>query len=412
MSYRKDFPLPNYRDNELWFNMHNADDPAQLPAIAATGAKGIRTDISFKWLRERAEQGLDPYLWYDRLIDKCDELGLRVIFIVSYIDPVTMMTDEMNAKLSQLQISNWWNASYNTRLAPIGLAQDVWMAKAKEIASRYQKRGVIWDIWNEPNWTGNFITLDTPLGGEAVNRPGSEVKCQQYVDFIQRASETIRSVHKYEWIAINTANADLQWWTAICDRGILEHIDMALPHTYTASFFNELPNRWDGHAQMACGGLAGITEIISNFKTKSIAIGVGEWGFPASGSIPPTIYTQKDYHKAMKFAGDKTQIRMTVVYNWGNSHLKYEVPGDPLYWQEVWGTTPVVIKPPVTDPVPPPVEVTPPVLDSDPAPTGTTDPAPGGPTGPSGGTASIPAGHQPIIIEPNPDIKPNPDISG
>jgi len=203
--------------------------------------------------------------------------------ICSGIDTATMMTSGMFMKLTELKATSWWKDSYDRRLAPTGSAQDTWMAKLAELVTRYQKRGIIWDIWNEPNWTGNFVTLDTPLHGEAVNKTGSEAKCQLYVDFVKRASEVIRSIHKYEWVAINSAGCDLEWYTACFERGLLNYVDLIMPHPYIPSFFNQ-PNKWDGSAYTGGAGTLAVYELILNFRVlqgirASKALAIGEWGY-------------------------------------------------------------------------------------------------------------------------------------
>lgn len=352
---QKRFPLSPWGANELGFNTHDPDVPDRLNGIAAAGGKWARINVSFWHLAHLEEQGREVYYYWDRYVARAEELGLRLCVLFSDIDVERMMTAEQRVTLEALEKTNRWQHRYTSRFAPEGEGRKLWMDRVNEMSTRYEKRGIIWQPWNEGTWWANFIMA--PDCFTHVDVPQSEAKIEAYVQHCRDCHDAIPSG---EWFGINSTGPhyDLEWWTATALKGILEFTDIVMPHGYVRSFYHKQPNQDDGPLDLATAGFAGVQEIVSNLKPKNrtVAFGIGEWGIAkwAAGSGPPSeivpppaselatddatdpvpiLDPRLERYKQMKLAGDRVQSRMTFVYNFGASDPRWRVPeGDFWSW--------------------------------------------------------------------------------
>jgi hypothetical protein len=117
----------------LGVNIHFTDPkPGELAMLAAAGFRWVRMD--FVWQSTETEKGKYDFSAYDRLMSALDEHQLRPLFILDYS-----------------------NSLYDGDHAPFTRegrqAFATWAAAA---VKRYRGRGVVWEIYNEPNtgfWT-------------------------------------------------------------------------------------------------------------------------------------------------------------------------------------------------------------------------------------------------------------------
>src|SRR5262245_54748706 len=69
----------------LGVNIHFTDPkPGELKQIADAGFKVVRMD--FDWNAIEREKGKYDFTAYDRLVKACDEHGMRILFILDYVN--------------------------------------------------------------------------------------------------------------------------------------------------------------------------------------------------------------------------------------------------------------------------------------------------------------------------------------
>jgi polysaccharide biosynthesis protein PslG len=138
----------------LGVNIHFTDPkPGELAMLAGAGFRWVRMD--FVWQSTEIEKGKYDFSAYDRLMSALDEHQLRPLFILDYS-----------------------NSLYDDDHAPFTRegrqAFATWAAAA---VKRYRGRGIVWEIYNEPN-TGFW----TPVPNVS--------------DYVKLALETSKAIHQ------------------------------------------------------------------------------------------------------------------------------------------------------------------------------------------------------------------------
>lgn len=112
----------------LGVNIHWYEAPdEELALIAAAGVEIVRMDVG--WMVGEPKPGEYEFSRYDRLIDLLSARGLRLLFIFDYTNPL-----------------------YDGGKPPCTDAGRAASARfCAAMAARYKGRGVIWELWNEPN---------------------------------------------------------------------------------------------------------------------------------------------------------------------------------------------------------------------------------------------------------------------
>src|SRR4051812_6834142 len=119
-------PTPTLPDG-LGVNIHFTDPrPGEMKMLAAGGVTWVRMD--FAWAGAEREKGKYDFAAYDRLLAALDEYKIRAVFILDYgnelYDKQSPHTDEARAAMAK------------------------WAVAA---VTHFKGRGVIWEMWNEPN---------------------------------------------------------------------------------------------------------------------------------------------------------------------------------------------------------------------------------------------------------------------
>lgn len=168
--------------------------PGELSLLAGGGYRWIRMDMFWNTIEQ--EQGHYAFGEYDALVAAMAQRGIRIIFILDYGNP-----------------------HYDHGFAPHSPeARAAFTRFAAAAARRYQGKGIIWEIWNEPN-------LDHFWSPQAdVQRYGTLLL--QTVAAIRRADPTALIV------APGTSGFDWPFWTALGDMGAFTRLDAVTVHPY------------------------------------------------------------------------------------------------------------------------------------------------------------------------------------
>lgn len=119
----------------LGVNIHFTDPQSgEVKMLAAGGFRWVRMD--FVWQRTEVEKGKYDFSTYDRLLSALDEHHIRPLFILDYS-----------------------NTLYDNDHAPYtDEGRHAFASWAAAAVRRYRGRGILWEIYNEPNigfWTPN-----------------------------------------------------------------------------------------------------------------------------------------------------------------------------------------------------------------------------------------------------------------
>lgn len=194
-AYRDQFPMPDLTVPSGWgvnVNLSNMDDK-NIDAIANTGARWIRMDL--QWSRVEQKAGVYDFSKYDPVIDGVTRKGLRALLILDYGNKV----HDVDAP--------------RTREGRAAFA-----AFAAETVKHYRHRGIIWEIWNEPNlshfWRG-------------------EPSADEYAALVRVTAPAMREVSSDEWI-IGGATSRFDWpYLEQCfEKGMLKDLDGVSIHPY------------------------------------------------------------------------------------------------------------------------------------------------------------------------------------
>ncbi|MBM4094050.1 MAG: hypothetical protein FJ276_32275, partial [Planctomycetes bacterium] len=115
----------------LGANIHFTDPkPGEMEMLAAGGFQWARMD--FVWSATERERGRYDFSAYDRLLTALDAREIRALFILDYSNKLYEAERSVATEEGRAAYARW----------------------AAAAAARFQGRGILWEIWNEPNIRG------------------------------------------------------------------------------------------------------------------------------------------------------------------------------------------------------------------------------------------------------------------
>jgi len=181
----------------LGVNIHFTGEPAQdLDMIKAAGFRFIRMD--FAWGAIERVKGVYDFAAYDQLLDGLLQRGVRPIFILDYNNSLYEQTRGIQSEECRQAFA---------RFAAAG-------------AKRYAGRGVVWELWNEPN-----IGFWEP-----------QPSLDAYMALARSALPMVRKADPGSiCIAPATSTTDLAFLEGCFKQGLLKMIDAISIHPYRQS---------------------------------------------------------------------------------------------------------------------------------------------------------------------------------
>lgn len=238
-TYRERYPLGDSSTFDgLSVNLNLADpSEAQLQQIADAGIKFVRYDLT--WTGIEGSRGVYDWLVTDRFMARAQAKGLRVMVLLAFSNPLYSNTGAPNTPTSRAAFCNF----------------------AAAAARRYAHRGIVWEIYNEPNLSG-WWPNPNPV---------------DYAALANQAAQAIRNVSSDEWIVgLSTEmirEDNRTYITAALDGGILANLDGIASHPYTSGAPETLNPKW--------------SELLSLVESKrpanrSVSLLAGEVGYSRS----------------------------------------------------------------------------------------------------------------------------------
>jgi len=214
-------------------NIHFTDPkPGEMKLLADAGFKWVRMD--FHWGATEREKGQYDFRAYDRLMTALQEHGIRALFILDY-----------------------GNRHYDNGLAPCSdEGRAVFARWAAAAVEHFKGRGVLWEMWNEPNLKQFW-------------KP--EPNVTNYIALARAVGKAIKTVAPREhYCGPATSRIDLKFLEACFQGGLLEYWDSVTVHPYRQK-----------DPETVLPEYAQLRALIDKYapKGKRIPILSGEWGY-------------------------------------------------------------------------------------------------------------------------------------
>ena len=226
-----DIPSPTIPDG-LGVNIHFTGEPARdLDMIQAGGWKFIRMD--FAWSSIEKQKGVYDFAEYDILTDALAKRGIRALYILDYSNPLYESDQSVRTEEGRQAFARY----------------------AATAAKRYRGRGILWELWNEPN-----ISFWKPQ--PSVN------------DYMALAKVVFPAIRKADpdstCVAPATSGIPLEFLEECFDKGLLDLIDAVTVHPY-----RQRP------PETVAEEYAQLRQLIARYSPKrpDIPILSGEWGY-------------------------------------------------------------------------------------------------------------------------------------
>ncbi|MGQ9454316.1 MAG: cellulase family glycosylhydrolase [Armatimonadota bacterium] len=252
----------------LGVNIHfvgREDD--QVEQIAKAGFRFIRMD--FHWSSVEKEKGVYDFRAYDELVASLASRGIRPLFILDYGNPL-----------------------YDRGLAPrTEKGRQAFARFAAQAVRHFRGKGVLWEIWNEPNLAQFWRPSPNP---------------EHYVRLVEAVSRAMKKEDpECTILAPALSGWDFGFLETVCRLGLLSHIDVVSVHPYGCSVPEDAKRYYER-----------VRRIIAEYKPagKNIPVVSGEWGYSAVGGF--SVDRQAEYLTRMFLVNLMNDIRLSIWYDW------------------------------------------------------------------------------------------------
>jgi len=247
-----------------------------LDLITNAGFKFIRNDLCWEGVEKqlgtyefRYSSGTDVN---DALVEGCSKRGIRMICILDYSNPLYESNRSVRTENGRKAFANF----------------------AEAAARRYAGKGILWEIWNEPN-------IDFGWNPQ----PGIEDYCRLVNETAPRIKEADPTGYV---VAPASAEIPFGWLEDCFKRGLLDWIDALTVHAYRG-----------GPPETVIEDYAKLRSLISSYVSngKEIPIISGEWGYPMDWTwLDISEEKQAQYLARMFLVNLYESIPISVWYRW------------------------------------------------------------------------------------------------
>ncbi|WP_165066662.1 cellulase family glycosylhydrolase [Paludisphaera rhizosphaerae] len=261
-------PRPRIPDG-FGVNIHFTDPkPGEMERFAEAGFKWVRMDLG--WAGVEKQPGKYDFSAFDRLVGHLDKVGARAYFILDYGHP-----------------------RYDGGLSPhTPEGRAAFAAYARAAAAHFKGRGVIWEIWNEPN-----ISFWKP-------KPNAD-------DYTKLANATVDALRGGDPDAFVMAPASSQFpwefFETLFASGILEKLDAVSVHPYRES-----------NPETAADDYGRLRAMIARYASpgrKMLPIISGEWGYSTAekrfSEAEQARYIVREYLSNLA-----NGVNLSIFYDW------------------------------------------------------------------------------------------------
>jgi len=261
--------------NSFGTNIHFRGEPRDLDLIAEAGFKFIRMDLS--WGGVERKKGIYDFdrTGYDALTAGCTKRGIRLLYILDYSNKL-------------------YESERSVRTDP---GRRAFAAFAEAAAERYKGKGILWEIWNEPN----IKQFWSP-----------QPSVDDYCKLVELTAPLVRKADPTGLVvAPATSGMPFKWLEDCFKKGLFNWIDVLSVHPYRPH-----------PPETVIKDYAKLRELIKRYapKEKNIPIISGEWGYSNVNwdKRPLTNEQQAQYLARMLLINMCQGIPVSIWYDWKN----------------------------------------------------------------------------------------------
>lgn len=250
---------------EFGVNIHFTKPlPGEMDVLQKMGCQVVRMD--FAWSRIETIKGRYDFREYDGLVAELARAGIRPYFILDY-----------------------GNAYYQKGGLTDPAAQDAFARFAGAAVNHFKGRGIIWELWNEPN----ILPFWSP-------KPDVDA-------YIQLAKKTVKEIRKYDpkaWIVgPATSGFDWEFLESVFSAGLLEDFDAVSVHPYRPGSPESV---WEDYAKL---------DSMMEFFGRRRPILSGEWGY-STFNRGVSEQRQASYLSRMWALNAAARVPVSIFYDW------------------------------------------------------------------------------------------------
>jgi len=256
-------------------NIHFTGEPRDLDLIADAGFKFIRMDLT--WSGVEREKGIYDFekAGYDALTKGCIKRGIRILYILDYSNKLYESARSVRTEQGRKAFATF----------------------AEAAAKRYAGKGILWEIWNEPNLKHFW---------------SPQPSVEDYCRLVERTAPRIRKVDPTGLVVAPAASGvPLDWLKACFKKGLLKWIDVLSVHPYRSQ-----------PPETVVEDYAKLRELIKRYvpQGKDIPIISGEWGYSNINWDKSRLSErQQAQYLARMFLVNLSQgVPVSIWYDWKN----------------------------------------------------------------------------------------------
>jgi len=243
--------------------------------IAEAGFKLIRMDLT--WAVIEQDKGIYEFekLGYDSLTEGCSKRGIRILYILDYGNTLYEKGRSVRTQAGREAFAHF----------------------AEAAAQRYAGRGILWEIWNEPNIKHFW---------------DSQPSAEDYCKLVEMTAPRIKKADPNGLVVAGaTSQIPFAWLEDCFKRGLLEWIDVLSVHPYRS----QAP-------ETVVADYAELRRLITRYvpRAKQMSIISGEWGYSNLNWDQTRLSEQEqaEYLVRMFLTNLHQGIDISIWYNWKN----------------------------------------------------------------------------------------------
>jgi len=278
--------------DRIGVNIHFSQPaPGEMGVLAAVGCGWIRQDLT--WAATERTPGVYNFSSYDGLLADLDSNDMRALIILDYTNP-----------------------NYDSGLSPYtDIGRTAFAKWAVAAAEHFKGRGVLWEIYNEPN--GSFWT--------------PEPNASDYAKLVITVGEAFRSAVPDE-LLVGPACGGIEYsfFETCFKAGCLKYWSAVTMHPYRGSM-----------PETAGEDFQKMRALIKRYAPgKSIPVMSGEWGYTIRDNF--TEEAQGQYLARMLLGNIANHALLSIWYDWEDDAtnpdsqfglLAYTAPQAQMYYQ-------------------------------------------------------------------------------
>jgi hypothetical protein len=247
------------------------DRPVEVDRIAELGFRYVRTDLA--WSQVEEAPGVYRFEPYDALVQSLQEHGMGAVLVLAY-----------------------GNDLYGGGPPRTPEARRAYARFAAAAAARYSGRGVLWQIWNEPN----LLQFWGPTPDPAA-----------YVALVAETATAIRKADPGAYVigpATGGPEFDLRYVEAVLSLGLVDFLDAVSVHPFGAAYPEAAVPFYDS-----------VKALIRRYSPgRSVPLICGEWGYSIPEEELQALYLTRSLD-----VNERAGIPLTIWYAWQDDGFQH-----------------------------------------------------------------------------------------